>query len=152
MNTPKTLTIGQPTAKEAALARESGELLQKQVRKRGQDVKLVINGQTLESVNLPESAVRILIAGLTEIGKGHGVRLVPQHAELTTQEAAEILNLSRPYVVRLLDDGKIPSHKVGTHRRVRIDDVLAYKLKSDADRLDALKTLVEDAHELEMGY
>lgn len=146
------LTIGKPSEKEAAQARESGERLQEQVRKNGQDIKLVINGRTLDGVKLPESAIRILIAGLTEIGKGNAVRLVPQHTELTTQEAAEILNLSRPYVVRLLDDGKIPSHKVGTHRRVRIDDVLAYKKKSDADRLDALKNLVEEAQELDLGY
>jgi excisionase family DNA binding protein len=152
MITTKSFTIGQPSVKEAALARESSERLREQVGKNGQEVKLVINGQTLDGVKLPESAVRILIAGLAEIGKGNGVRLVPHHAELSTQEAAEILNLSRPYVVRLLDDGKIPSHKVGTHRRVRIDDVLAYKRKSDADRLDALKNLVDEAQELDMGY
>lgn len=152
MSATRALTIGQPTAKEAALARESSERLQEQVRQKSPDVKLVVNGHTLEDITLPESAIRILIAGLAEIGKGNGVRLVPQHSELTTQEAGEILNLSRPYVVRLLDEGKIPSHKVGTHRRVRIDDVLAYKKKSDADRLDALKTLVEEAQELDMGY
>jgi len=152
MITTKSLTIGQPTASEAALARESGERLQEHVAKNGNEIKLMLNGRSLEGVKLPESAVRILIAGLAEIGKGNAVRLVPQHAELTTQEAAEILNLSRPYVVRLIDDGKIPSHKVGTHRRVRIDDVLAYKKTSDADRLDALKNLVEEAQELDMGY
>jgi len=152
MITTKSLTIGQPTEKEAALARESGKRLQEQVSKNGQDIKLVVNGRTLDGVKLPESAVRILIAGLTEIGKGNAIRLVPQHTELSTQEAAEILNLSRPYVVRLLDEGKIPSHKVGTHRRVRIDDVLAYKRLSDSDRLDALKNLVEEAQELDMGY
>ena len=152
MNTSKSLTIERPSAKEAALARESGKRLQEQIQKKGQEFKLVVNGQSLDEVVLPKSAIRILIAGLTEIGKGNGLQLVPQHTELSTQEAAEILNLSRPYVVRLLDDGKIPSHKVGTHRRVRIDDVLAYKKKSDADRLDALKNLVDEAQELDLGY
>jgi excisionase family DNA binding protein len=152
MITTKSLTLGQPTEREAALARESGERLQEQVNAKGQEFGIVVNGRMLDGIKLPESAVRILIAGLTEIGKGNGVWLVPQHTELSTQEAAEILNLSRPYVVRLLDDGKIPSHKVGTHRRVRIDDVLAYKRNSDADRLEALKTLVEEAQELDMGY
>ncbi len=94
----------------------------------------------------------ILIEGFSEIEKRNAVRLVPQRAELTTQEAADLLNLSGPCVVRLLDEGKIPSHKVGTHRRVRLDDVLAYKQESDANRLDALKNLVAEAQELEMGY
>lgn len=152
MVSAKTLTTGQPTPKEAALARDTNQRLIEHVSKKGSEVKVVVDGRTLESVTLPPSAVRILIAGLTEIGKGNAVRLVPQHTELSTQEAADILNLSRPYVVRLLDEGKIPSHKVGTHRRVRIDDVLTYKKKSDADRLDALKNLVDEAQELGLGY
>lgn len=141
-----------PTSKEAAQARESGNRLHEQVAKNGSEIQLVVDGRMLDGIKLPDSALRILLASLDEIGKGNAVRLVPQHTELSTQEAAEILNLSRPYIVRLLDAGKIPSHKVGTHRRVRIDDVLAYKQKSDADRLDALKNLVEEAQELDMGY
>lgn len=115
MQVSESLTVGQPTPKEAALARESGERLVAHVTK-GAQVTVAVDGRTLEGVTLPASVVRILIEGLSEIGKGHAVRLVPQHAELTTQEAADLLNLSRPSVVRLLDDGKIPSHKVGTPR------------------------------------
>jgi excisionase family DNA binding protein len=152
MITTKALTIAQPTAKESALARTSSERLQEAVNGSIQSVQIIINGQPLNGVKLPESAIRLLVAGLTELGKGNALRLIPQNAELSTQDAAELLNLSRPYVVRLIDDGKIPSHKVGTHRRVRLDDVLAYKAKSDADRLDALKNLVEEAQELGMGY
>jgi excisionase family DNA binding protein len=152
MITTKALTIAQPTAKESALARTSSERLQEAVNGSIQSVQIIINGQPLNGVKLPESAIRLLVVGLTELGKGNALRLIPQNAELSTQEAAELLNLSRPYVVRLIDDGKIPSHKVGTHRRVRLDDVLAYKAQSDADRLDALKNLVEEAQELGMGY
>ena len=109
-------------------------------------------GASTEPIALPHSAAKFLIEGLAELAKGNDVRLLPVHTELTTQEAAALLNLSRPYVVRLLDGGKIPSHRVGTHRRVRLDDVLAYKRELDADRLDALKKLVAEAQELDMGY
>ena len=151
MQASKSHLTGQPTAKEAALARESSAQLTECLAT-GAEIKILVGGRPLEGVTLPASAVRLLLDGLSEIGKGHAVRLLHQHAELTTQEAAELLNLSRPYVVRLLDEGKMPSHKVGTHRRVRLDDVLAYKRESDADRLDALKNLVAEAQELGMGY
>jgi excisionase family DNA binding protein len=105
-----------------------------------------------EPITLPHSAAKLLIERLAELAKRNEVRMLPVHAELTTQEASELLNLSRPYVVRLLDAGTIPSHKVGTHRRVRLDDVLAYKRELNADRLDALKKLVAEAQELDMGY
>lgn len=137
---------------DSTLARESGERLARAVS--GQEhpeLKVSISG-TAEEIRLPPSAAKLLIDGLAELAKGHDVRLLPVHAELTTQEAADLLNLSRQYVVRLLDDGKIPSHKVGTHRRVRVADVMAYKQTLGADRLDALKKLVAEAQELDMGY
>lgn len=139
-------------ANDSTLARESGERLARAVSGKEQPELKVSVGGSGEEITLPPSAAKLLIDGLAELAKGHDVRLLPVHAELTTQEAAELLNLSRQYVVRLLDDGKIPSHKVGTHRRVRLDDVLAYKRTLDADRLDALKKLVAEAQELDMGY
>jgi excisionase family DNA binding protein len=145
-------TLELPTAKEAALARSVSERLEESVSKGAEGVRLVLEGEDLEGISLPPFAVRLLLQGLSEIGKGRAVRMIPQEAELSTQEAAELLNLSRPFVVRLLDEGKIPSHKVGTHRRVRLDDLLAYKAQSDADRLEALKNLVAEAQELNMGY
>jgi excisionase family DNA binding protein len=137
---------------DSTLARESGERLARAVSgKQNPELKVSV-GESRELIALPPSATKLIIEGLAELAKGHDVRLLSVHAELTTQEAAELLNLSRQYVVRLLDDGKIPSHKVGTHRRVRVADVIAYKQTLDTDRRDALNKLVAEAQDLDLGY
>ena len=101
---------------------------------------------------LPGYAINLLLDILTETSKGNAITVMPIHAELSTQEAAEFLNVSRPHLVDMLEQGKIPFRKVGAHRRVMAKDVIDYKQHLDADRLKALDKLVAQAQELDMGY
>jgi excisionase family DNA binding protein len=143
-----------PTAEEIALARESGRVLSAylQTRAETQEIEILDDKGAVHPVRVPVSALRLLVDVLTEIGEGNAVSLIPVHAELTTQEAADVLNVSRPYVVQLMERGEIPFHKIGTHRRVRYQDVVAYKERMDANRREALDELAKQAQELKMGY
>ena len=106
------------------------------------------DGDTGQRVELPDSAVRVLIQVLAHIANGDGVAVVPVHAELTTQQAAEILHVSRPHLVKLLDEGVMPSRKVGTHRRVMLTDVLVYRDADEKKRQAVLAELTQDAEDM----
>jgi excisionase family DNA binding protein len=118
-----------PSATDALVARESGPHLEVALAKANGTVRLRLEepGGTSEAISVPSAAFRLLLTILSEMAKGNAVRVIPHHAELTTGEAAELLNVSRPFVVRLLDEGHLPSHRVGTHRRVLFKDVMAYR-------------------------
>lgn len=107
------------------------------------------NGVSLE---IPDFALGLLVDIFREVAKGNAVTLIPIHSELTTQQAAEILNVSRPYVVKLLEDNKIPHTKRGRHRRIRFDDLMRYKEESDRDCKKALDDLVRLSEDLGVGY
>jgi excisionase family DNA binding protein len=143
-----------PTAEEVTLARESSRLLSLYLSSQdeSQSIRVIDAAGEHEAVRLPTAAYRLLIDILSEMAQGNAVSLIPVHAELTTQEAADMLNVSRPHLVKLLDGGTIPFHKVGTHRRVYYQDLVSYKNRIDADRTKALEELATQAQELNMGY
>lgn len=105
-----------------------------------------------ETVPLPDAFLRAIARALTDVAEGRAVSVSALDEELTTREAADLLNVSRPYLTGLLKDGKIPHRKVGTHRRVRRRDVLIYKEKMRADSEEAMQELADQAQELGLGY
>jgi excisionase family DNA binding protein len=141
-----------PTAQDASLARVSGQLLSRFARrKKPLKLKLAQAGKE-QPIDLPAGAVSLLVNVLEAMAAGRGVTIIPENTELTTVEAAGILNVSRPYLIKLLDEKVIPHRLVGKHRRILIDDLMAYKASIDAAREDALAQLTADAQEHDMGY
>ena len=99
-------------------------------------------------IELPEGIHALLVSIVENLKAGNGVSVIPMHAELTTVEAAEILNVSRPFLIKQIDAGVLPHHMVGTHRRLRLADVLAYRDRVDAEAEDALGAMTAEAEDL----
>ncbi|MBJ2182124.1 helix-turn-helix domain-containing protein [Pseudomonas veronii] len=117
-----------------------------------QRIELVDETQHREVVELPTFALRLLGEILSELALGNAVKVVPIHAELTTQEGADMLNVSRPHLVKLLDNGALPHTKTGRHRRIKFADLMTYKEQRDLASRNAMDELAAQAQELGMGY
>lgn len=112
------------------------------------DARCSLVGPRGESIELPEPIFHLLARVAEVLARGDAITLVPVHQELTTQQAADLLNISRQYLVRLLEEGKIPYTRTGKHRRLRIDDVVAYKQVRDRERGESLDELARLSDEL----
>lgn len=135
---------------ETELARSSSRLLAACIG-RGPTARLrVIDGDG--DIEVPVSALRMLVDILANMAEGNAMSLVPIHAELTTQQAADFLNVSRPYLVGLIERGELACHKVGTHRRVYFRDLLGYRQQQLTRSKAGFAELAAQAQELGLGY
>ena len=130
---------------------ELREQLARIAARRGQAVARLVSPDGI-AVEIPASAFAALQAIVRDMAQGLTITLIPHDKELTTKEAADILNMSRPFLVKLLDRGDIPYHRVGTHRRLNVEDVLAYRELRAKRRREKLRELTELSEQLEGGY
>jgi len=131
-----------PDEDEQGSANQLRQILASQMSEGTDEVNLqIVVDDKPTTIALHRSLSELLLELLRLVGSGDAVTLVPVHQQLTTQQAADILNVSRPYLIKLLEEGVMEHHKVGRHRRIRVHDVFAYKQKMAAERADALSEL-----------
>lgn len=111
------------------------------------DIALIVS-PIGEAIEIPEALYQILRQAVHHLTHDEAVAIVPVGKELTSQQAADLLNVSRPYLIQLLDEGEIPYYRVGTHRRIEFGDVMTYKLRRDRDRREGLSELTRLSQKL----
>lgn len=146
------LTINKPVVpseQDMKLAQESQRQLGGVEFAKNEPMTLQIDGK---SIAVPAGIAAVMKELIRRMAEGKAVAVVPLEEEISPQEAAELLGVSRPYAAKLFDQGAIPSRRVGTHRRALIGDVLAYRQREKEARLRALDELSEESQRLGMGY
>lgn len=113
-------------------------------------VQLAADGS--ETVAVPREVFEFFVSALERLAAGQAVTLIPKMRELTTQEAADFLNVSRPFLIHLLEKGQIPFRKVGTHRRIKFGDLLRFRQEDDQRRAAVASELSQDAEDLGLEY
>ncbi len=137
-----------PNVQDSEIARVATQRFEPFVRERKPLEVRILEADKEETILLPASAVALLKDILEAMASGNSITMIPHHAELTTVEAAGILNVSRPYLIKLLESGEIRFRKVGTHRRILMEDLMAYKEKSEKQSRAAMNELVALSEEL----
>lgn len=142
----ETLTA-KPTRSEQEAARKSFPALEESLKSLAKDTTEIEIEETSQKIIVPTMALQLLTRILKDLGEGRPVQIVPIAAEMTTQAAAEMLGCSRPHVIKLLEQGKIPFTKIGKHRRVRFEDVVKYRLAMKEQQKRNLKDMMKDDEE-----
>lgn len=139
-----------PSAAEALLAREvSRALEQRNAAEQTLSLLVTATENKMTTIELPKSAASLLIEILKQMAEGNAVSLLPVEPEITTQQAADLLCVSRPYLVGMIEKGELPARMVGNQRRLPLKDVLAYRQENQAKRKQALDEL--SAYDQELG-
>lgn len=153
MHTLKFTSPNEALAADAGKAALALQPLMSAKTQRAGHIRLNAHSERREvRVEIPLEAMRLFLDLLNELAKGHAVTIMPAERELTTQETADILNVSRPYVVQLIESRKLPHRKVGTRRRIRFADVVAYKQRDGASRKKVADALAKEAEDLGLEY
>lgn len=130
--------------RDASTVKELDEVLAREAAQG----KAVLRSPSGHELPLPHSVYRVLEQVVHEMARGNAVRVLVVKAELSTQQAADLLNVSRPHLVKLLERGQIPYHRVGSHRRVVLEELLVYKERRDRERLEGLDEITRISDEL----
>ena len=141
----RSVSIRSPEMME--LAQKNSDILKHYLTKHA-TASLKLDDAQDQEITLPESILRLVYEALAAAASGKQLRLVEEDAEVSPEKAAEFLQVSRPYLVRLLDNGEIPFHYVGTHRRITMSDVMTYKRKRKIKSTKALQRMTELSEEM----
>lgn len=141
-----------PSEDDVRVARRSAPMLQRMLKRKSAVSLTVEQDDQATDLEIPPVVLQMIGMILGELAEGRGVALAAIDREVSTGRAAEILNVSRPHLVKILESGKIPFRKVGSHRRIRLEDVMEYKARQDAETDRAFDELVAQAQELGLGY
>jgi excisionase family DNA binding protein len=143
----QTLSVSVLSPEMLRLAKENSEILKQYIKDHG-SASLKLIGAESKEIALPDSILRLVYEAMVSAASGKRLRLVEEDEEVSPEKAAEFLQVSRPYLVRLLDSGEIPFHYVGTHRRITMSDLIEYKRKRKIKSKEALQRMTELSEEM----
>jgi excisionase family DNA binding protein len=147
--------IERPSIKDQRIAKdvyETFKAVRKSVKSNRKERINIVFKEARKSAELPEGAIHLLKEILQHMAKGKAITLIPSDSELSTQQAADMLGVSRPHLVKLLEEGKIPYRKIGSHRRILFEDLGKYDKDLRKTRSERLTFLNKQAQELNLGY